>query len=58
MSQAVDRRTAKEHGEQAASATYAMGDLHGEVTLLRQLLGQLAPRREDTPIFLGETISI
>ncbi len=41
-------------GEQHASATYAVGDVHGEVTLLKSLLEQLAPRPEDTLIFLGD----
>jgi serine/threonine protein phosphatase 1 len=54
MSQSQNERTSKDHGEQAASATCAIGDLHGEVTLLRQLLEQLAPRAEDTLVFLGD----
>ncbi len=35
-------------------ATYAIGDLHGEVTLLRQLLATLPLRDEDTVVFLGD----
>jgi serine/threonine protein phosphatase 1 len=38
------------------SDTYAIGDLHGEITLLKRLLEQLAPRAEDTLIFLGDYI--
>src|SRR5215469_1771425 len=34
--------------------TYAIGDLHGEVTLLRQLLALLPFREEDTLVFLGD----
>lgn len=34
--------------------TYAIGDLHGEVTLLRQLLDVLPLRSEDTLVFLGD----
>jgi serine/threonine protein phosphatase 1 len=54
MNQAADEITSTYPGERAASATYAIGDLHGEVTLLRQLLAQLAPRSQDTLIFLGD----
>lgn len=36
------------------SATYAIGDLHGEVTLLKCLLERLAPRAQDTLVFLGD----
>jgi serine/threonine protein phosphatase 1 len=35
-------------------ATYAIGDLHGEVTLLRQLLADLPYQPEDTLVFLGD----
>ncbi len=34
--------------------TYAVGDLHGEVTLLRQLLLNLPFREQDTLVFLGD----
>lgn len=34
--------------------TYAIGDLHGEVTLLKQLLALLPFRDEDTLVFLGD----
>lgn len=34
--------------------TYAIGDLHGEVTLLRQLLDLLPLREQDTLVFLGD----
>ena len=36
--------------------TYAIGDIHGEVTLLRRLLAQLPFREEDTLVFLGDCI--
>jgi serine/threonine protein phosphatase 1 len=34
--------------------TYAIGDLHGEVTLLRSLLASLPYQDEDTLVFLGD----
>ncbi|HEY5006265.1 MAG TPA: metallophosphoesterase [Ktedonobacteraceae bacterium] len=34
--------------------TYAIGDLHGEVTLLQQLLTILPLREQDTLVFLGD----
>lgn len=34
--------------------TYAIGDLHGEVTLLKRLLAQLPLRDDDTLVFLGD----
>ena len=34
--------------------TYAIGDLHGEVTLLRQLMGMLPLTAADTVVFLGD----
>ncbi|HLV98892.1 MAG TPA: metallophosphoesterase [Ktedonobacterales bacterium] len=34
--------------------TYAIGDLHGEVTLLKRLLALLPFREEDTLVFLGD----
>jgi Calcineurin-like phosphoesterase len=34
--------------------TYAIGDIHGEVTLLRRLLSLLPFREEDTLVFLGD----
>jgi serine/threonine protein phosphatase 1 len=36
--------------------TYAIGDLHGEVTLLRRMLETLPVRAEDTIVFLGDYI--
>jgi serine/threonine protein phosphatase 1 len=39
-----------------ASVTYAIADLHGEITLLTRLLHQIAPGPEDTLIFLGDYI--
>ncbi len=38
-------------------ATYAIGDLHGEVTLLRQLLATLPLRDHDTLVFLGDYLN-
>ncbi len=35
-------------------ATYAIGDLHGEVSLLRRLLARLPLREWDTLVFLGD----
>jgi serine/threonine protein phosphatase 1 len=34
--------------------TYAVGDVHGEVTLLKRLLALLPFREEDTLVFLGD----
>lgn len=34
--------------------TYAVGDIHGEVTLLKQLLALLPYRQKDTLVFLGD----
>jgi calcineurin-like phosphoesterase family protein len=34
--------------------TYAIGDIHGEVTLLRQLLSILPFKQQDTLVFLGD----
>lgn len=34
--------------------TYAVGDIHGEVTLLKQLLALLPYRKQDTLVFLGD----
>ena len=34
--------------------TYAIGDLHGEITQLRRLLSLLSLRSEDTLVFLGD----
>ncbi|HEU5198367.1 MAG TPA: metallophosphoesterase [Ktedonobacterales bacterium] len=34
--------------------TYAVGDIHGEVTLLKQLLALLPYREQDTLVFLGD----
>lgn len=36
--------------------TYAIGDLHGEVTLLHRLLAVLPFRNEDTLVFLGDCL--
>ncbi|HZS92583.1 MAG TPA: metallophosphoesterase [Chloroflexota bacterium] len=38
----------------AEAVTYAVGDLHGEVTLLKQLLDALPLRDQDTIVFLGD----
>lgn len=38
----------------AAPCTYAIGDLHGEVSLLRQLLLLLPYHEQDTLVFLGD----
>jgi serine/threonine protein phosphatase 1 len=40
-----------------APATYAIGDVHGEVTLLRQLLATLPLRDHDTLVFLGDDLN-
>jgi serine/threonine protein phosphatase 1 len=37
-------------------ATYAIGDIHGEITLLKQLLALLPYEAEDTLVFLGDCI--
>jgi serine/threonine protein phosphatase 1 len=36
--------------------TYAIGDIHGEVTLLKRLLSLLPFRDEDTLVFLGDCL--
>jgi serine/threonine protein phosphatase 1 len=36
--------------------TYAIGDIHGEVTLLHRLLALLPKRAEDTLVFLGDCV--
>ena len=36
------------------AVTYAIGDVHGEITLLRRLLAVLPLREEDTLVFLGD----
>lgn len=41
----------------AGPATYAIGDIHGEVTLLRRLLAVLPLREEDTLVFLGDYLN-
>jgi serine/threonine protein phosphatase 1 len=38
-------------------ATYAIGDVHGEVALLKQLLAMLPYREQDTLVFLGDCIN-
>src|SRR6185312_17201442 len=40
----------------AHPCTYAVGDLHGEVTLLRRMLAALPLRPEDTLLFLGDYV--
>ncbi|HVA88325.1 MAG TPA: metallophosphoesterase [Chloroflexota bacterium] len=40
----------------ASPYTYAVGDLHGEVTLLRRMLAALPIRDEDTLVFLGDYV--
>jgi calcineurin-like phosphoesterase family protein len=40
----------------AHPCTYAVGDLHGEVTLLRLMLAALPLRAEDTLLFLGDYV--
>ena len=40
-----------------APVTYAIGDLHGEVTLLRRLLAALPLRDRDTLVFLGDYLN-
>jgi hypothetical protein len=42
MNQAVHDQTLQDHSERAGSATYAIAHLHGEVTLLKQLIHQLS----------------
>lgn len=37
-----------------AACTYAVGDIHGEVTLLRRLLGTLPLRPDDLLVFVGD----
>lgn len=41
-------------GKGEAPVTYAIGDIHGEVTLLRRLLALLPFRTQDTLVFLGD----
>jgi calcineurin-like phosphoesterase family protein len=36
------------------AVTYAIGDIHGEITLFQRLLAQLPLRDEDTLVFLGD----
>lgn len=36
--------------------SYAIGDIHGEVTLLKRLLESLPFRPEDTLVFLGDYV--
>lgn len=38
------------------AVTYAVGDVHGEITLLQRLLALLPLRDEDTLIFLGDCL--
>ncbi|HXT38269.1 MAG TPA: metallophosphoesterase family protein [Chloroflexota bacterium] len=40
----------------AGPYTYAVGDLHGEVTLLRRMLDTLPIRDQDTLVFLGDYV--
>ncbi len=41
---------------QPQAATYAIGDLHGEVTLLQRLLTSLPLGADDTLVFLGDYV--
>jgi serine/threonine protein phosphatase 1 len=41
---------------QNMTMTYAIGDIHGEVTLLRRLLALLPFHEEDTLVFLGDCL--
>ncbi len=43
-----------DHSPSDAPGAYAIGDLHGEVTLLRRLLAILPLRDQDTLVFLGD----
>ncbi len=43
-----------DHLPSDAPATYAIGDLHGEVTLLCQLIAALPLRDQDTLVFLSD----
>jgi len=43
-----------EAGRQAARSTFAIGDIHGEVTLLRRLVNALPMEPDDTLVFLGD----
>ncbi len=54
MNQASDDQSSQHRGEDAGSTTYTVGDLHGEVALLRRLLDQLAPWQQDTIVLLGD----
>ena len=54
MTSASDDQGSMPDGQDRVSSTYAIGDLHGEVTLHTRLLERLAPRQEDTLIFLGD----
>ncbi len=40
--------------EQVQPSTYAVGDIHGEVSLARQLIAMLPLRDDDTLVFLGD----
>ena len=55
---AKDEIIATAQGECATLAprTFAIGDLHGEVTLLRRLLATIQPQPTDTVIFLGDYV--
>lgn len=46
-----------DHLPAEAPVTYAVGDLHGEVTLLRRLLIALPLRDQDTLVFLGDYLN-
>src|SRR5260370_2088576 len=51
------KNQAAEHAlMQDQAMTYAIGDLHGEVTLLHRLLTILPFREEDTLVFLGDCL--
>jgi len=42
--------------EDAGPRTFVIGDIHGEITLLRKMMDKLAPREADRLIFLGDYI--
>jgi serine/threonine protein phosphatase 1 len=41
----------------ATPVTYAVGDIQGEVTLLRRLLASLPLRDQDTLVFVGDYLN-
>src|SRR5260370_19351492 len=57
MTLSQKKNQAAEHAlMQDQAMTYAIGDLHGEVTLLHRLLTILPFREEDTLVFLGDCL--